>query len=103
MEIKYVNGVDRVPWIEFVEDNPAATFYHRVEWQGIMERCFGDKTYYLMAVDNPSLVRSEEVCNAFLKAKAAGKVGYFGLSTHGNAQKVLEAAIETGWYDLAIA
>jgi aryl-alcohol dehydrogenase-like predicted oxidoreductase len=58
--------------------------------------------YYLMAVDNPSLVRSEEVYNAFLKAKAAGKVRYFGLSTHKNAQKVLEAAIETGWYDLAM-
>jgi len=58
--------------------------------------------YYLMAVDNPSLVRSEEVYNAFLKAKAAGKVGYFGLSTHKNAQSVLEAAIETGWYDLAM-
>ena len=58
--------------------------------------------YYLMAVDNPSLVRSEEVYNAFLKAKAAGKVGYFGLSTHGNAQKVMEAAIATGWYDLAM-
>ncbi|CAB1058129.1 hypothetical protein D1BOALGB6SA_2885 [Olavius sp. associated proteobacterium Delta 1] len=58
--------------------------------------------YYLMAVDNPSLVRSEEVYNAFLKAKAAGKVGYFGLSTHQNAQNVLEAAIETGWYDLAM-
>ena len=35
----------------------------------------------------------------FLKAKAVGKVGYFGLSTHKNAQEVLEAAIETGWYD----
>jgi len=58
--------------------------------------------YYLMAVDNPSLVKSEEMYNAFLKAKAAGKVGYFGLSTHKNAKEVLEAAIETGWYDLAM-
>ena len=40
--------------------------------------------YYLMAVDNPSLVRCEEVYNAFLKAKAAGKVGYFGLSIYQN-------------------
>ena len=40
--------------------------------------------------------------NAFLKAKATGKVRYFGLSTHKNAQEVLEAAIETGWYDLAM-
>ena len=77
-------------------------------WTGLMDASLSDlqtdyvDAYYLMAVDNPSLVRSEEVYNAFLKAKTAGKVGYFGLSTHRNAQKVLEAAIETGWYDLAM-
>ena len=77
-------------------------------WTGLMEASLKDlqtdyvDAYYLMAVDNPSLVCSEEVYNAFLKAKAAGKVGYFGLSTHKNAQKVLEAAMETGWYDLAM-
>jgi len=58
--------------------------------------------YYLMGVDNPSVVRNEEVYAAFSKAKTAGKVGHFGLSTHKNAHKVLEAAIETGWYDLAM-
>jgi len=77
-------------------------------WTRLMDASLKDlqtdyvDAYYLMAVNNPSLVRSEEVYGAFLKAKAAGKVGYFGLSTHGNAQKVLEAAIETGWYDLAM-
>jgi hypothetical protein len=30
------------------------------------------------------------------------KVSYFGLSTHKNAAKILKAAIETGWYDLAM-
>jgi aryl-alcohol dehydrogenase-like predicted oxidoreductase len=58
--------------------------------------------YYLMAVDNPSLISSEEINNAFLTAKKAGKVGYFGLSTHKNAHKVLETAIKTGWYDVAM-
>ncbi len=58
--------------------------------------------YYLMGVEHPSLVKSEELYNAFLKAKTAGKVDYFGLSTHKNAQEVLEAAIDTGWYDLAM-
>ncbi len=58
--------------------------------------------YYLMAVDNPALISSEEIYKAFLDAKAAGKVGHFGLSAHTNTQKVLEAAIETGWYDLAM-
>lgn len=58
--------------------------------------------YYLMAVDNPSFISSEEINNAFLTAKKAGKVGYFGLSTHKNAHKVLETAIKTGWYDVAM-
>ena len=58
--------------------------------------------YYLMAVSDPALIGSEEIYKAFLDAKTAGKVGYFGLSTHKNAKKVLEAAIKTGWYDLAM-
>jgi len=58
--------------------------------------------YYLMGVDRPEVVRCEELYDAFLKAKSAGKAGYFGLSTHKNAQACLEAAIETGWYDLAM-
>ena len=58
--------------------------------------------YYLMMVDNPSFVRNEEIYKAFLDAKSAGKVGHFGLSAHKNTQNILEAAIETGWYDLAM-
>jgi aryl-alcohol dehydrogenase-like predicted oxidoreductase len=58
--------------------------------------------YYLMAVNNPSLVRSDEIVSAYQQAKQAGKVGYFGVSTHNNAQNVLEAAAETGWYDIAM-
>ncbi len=57
--------------------------------------------YYVMASHNPSLVASEELYGAFSKAKAAGKVSHFGVSTHQNAQRVLETAIETGWYSLA--
>ena len=58
--------------------------------------------YYQMAANNPGVVRAEEMQRAFETAKAAGKVSYLGLSTHENAQEVLEAAIETGWYDLAM-
>ncbi len=57
--------------------------------------------YYLMAQKNPNVVGNEAFYNAFMKAKQAGKVSYFGLSTHENAHQVLEAAIATGWYDLA--
>jgi hypothetical protein len=58
--------------------------------------------YYLMAVNNPAVVSSEELYKAFVDAKSAGKVRYFGLSTHQNAAKTLTAAIKTGWYDLAM-
>jgi hypothetical protein len=57
--------------------------------------------YYLMASNNTSIIRSEEIYNAFSNAKAAGKVSYLGLSTHENAEAVLMTAAETGWYDLA--
>ena len=58
--------------------------------------------YYQMAANNPGVVRAEEMRRAFEDAKTAGKVSFLGLSTHENAQQVLEAAIDTGWYDLAM-
>jgi len=77
-------------------------------WSRLLDRSLKDlgtdyvDAYYLMAVNNPSFVRSEEIYNAFLKAKAAGKVGHWGVSTHENAANVLEAMVETGWYDIAM-
>ncbi len=58
--------------------------------------------YYLMMVGNPAAMKSEELYSAFQKAREAGKVGYWGFSTHLRAHECLEAAIETGWYDLAM-
>ena len=58
--------------------------------------------YYLMASYSPSLIESEEVYRVFQDARKAGKVAHLGLSTHRNAEKVLLAAIKTGWYDLAM-
>jgi len=58
--------------------------------------------YYLMASNNPALVGSDEIYRAFQKARDAGKVGHLGLSTHQNAERVLETAMQTGWYDLAM-
>ena len=57
--------------------------------------------YYVMAVNNVSLIRSEEMHEAFQAAKKAGKVDHWGVSTHQNAQAVLGAAADTGWYSLA--
>jgi hypothetical protein len=77
-------------------------------WSELLDRSLKDlqseyvDAYYIMAVDNPELISKEEIYKAFLDAKSAGKVGYFGLSTHKNAEKTLEAAIKTRWYDLAM-
>ncbi len=57
--------------------------------------------YYLMAANNVSLLQSDELATAFAEAKKAGKVSYFGISTHENAQAVLKAAAETGYCSLA--
>ncbi len=58
--------------------------------------------YYQMGANNVKVVGSEEVRRAFESAKAAGKVKHMGLSTHQNAQAVLETAIATGAFDLVM-
>lgn len=57
--------------------------------------------YYIMGENNPGFVRSDEMYEAFLSARQSGKVRFFGVSTHENAENVLEAAVETGRFDLA--
>ena len=57
--------------------------------------------YYMMAANNVSVVTSDEMFAAFNAAKAAGKVSYWGISTHQNAEKVLLAAADSGRFDLA--
>jgi len=76
-------------------------------WAKALEQSLSDlKTdhvdaYYVMAANNVSLIRSEEMHEAFVAAKQAGKVAHRGVSTHQNAQAVLDAATDTGWYSLA--
>jgi aryl-alcohol dehydrogenase-like predicted oxidoreductase len=75
-------------------------------WAEALDRSLADlKTdhvdaYYVMAANNVSLIRSEEMHEAFLAAKKAGKVDHWGASTHQNAQAVLDAMTDTGWYSL---
>src|SRR5690606_15390125 len=58
--------------------------------------------YYLMASNNPALITSDEIHRAFERARDAGKVRFLGLSTHQNAQAVLEAATASERFDLAM-
>ncbi len=76
-------------------------------WSRALEQSLSDlatehvDAYYVMAANNVSLIRSEEMHDAFLAAKKAGKVDHWGVSTHQNAQAVLTAAADTKWYSLA--
>lgn len=77
-------------------------------WAALLDESLGElgvehvDAYYQMGANNPNIVAAEEIYRAFETAKAAGKVSHYGVSTHENAAKVLDAAAETGWYDLAM-
>ncbi|MEM7411557.1 MAG: aldo/keto reductase [Myxococcota bacterium] len=77
-------------------------------WLGYMDESLRElgvdsvDAYYVMGANNPSFIQSDEIQTAFERAKAAGKVRHLGLSTHQNAEQVLEAAIASGAYSLAM-
>ena len=77
-------------------------------WSKLLDESLGQlgleqvDAYYQMGANNPGFIRAEEMKTAFDAAKAAGKVRFFGVSTHENADAVLRAMIDTGWYDLAM-
>ncbi|MFP6665021.1 MAG: aldo/keto reductase, partial [Deltaproteobacteria bacterium] len=58
--------------------------------------------YYFMAQNNAALVESDEMQGAAATAKKAGKFRFLGLSTHQNQENVLEAAMRTGNFGLAM-
>ncbi len=95
--------------VEPDEEVPAARAREAAAgWQRSMDQSLRElgverlDAYYVMAAYNPSLVASDEIQEAFRKARDAGTVRFLGLSTHRNAQRVLEAAIAAGSYDLAM-
>ena len=47
---------DAARWEAFVEHCGEATFFHRIGWRGILERCFGHRTRYLLAERGAELV-----------------------------------------------
>ncbi|MGI9433059.1 MAG: aldo/keto reductase [Myxococcota bacterium] len=77
-------------------------------WQRFMDQSLRElgtdhlDAYYLMASYNPHVVTSDEIWETFQRAKQAGKVKHLGLSTHRNAQAVLEAAAKSERFDLAM-
>ena len=76
-------------------------------WSNFLDRSLTElgvehvDAYYQMAANNVSMIRSDEMFEAFSKAKQAGKVDHWGISTHQNAENVLLAAADSGRYSLA--
>ncbi len=56
--------------------------------------------YMVQGVEHDWIVTMESLYEAFAKARQAGKVRYYGLSTHTSVPKVCELAAKTGWYDV---
>lgn len=77
-------------------------------WSALLDESLGElgvdhvDAYYLMASNNPRVIGADEIHRAFERARDAGKVSWLGLSTHQNAQAVLETAIDSGRFDLAM-
>lgn len=53
--IHSLNGAGRAAWNRFVEQCPSATFFHLAEWQEVIERAFGHKTFYLYALEGEQI------------------------------------------------
>lgn len=56
MEIKQLSDSDISVWNDYLSNHPFSTFYHKAEWKMIMEREFGHRTYYIMAMDRTEVV-----------------------------------------------
>ncbi len=56
MQIIRCDGSHAGPWNAFVASSPRASFYHRYQWRGINERCFGHRSAYLAALEGERIV-----------------------------------------------
>lgn len=54
--VRPFEGSDAARWNEFVFACPDATFFHRIEWQDLMQRIFRHRTHYLLAERGGNIV-----------------------------------------------
>ena len=58
--VKNFEKNNRVEWDSYVHSHPRSTLYHLSGWENVIEKTYGHKTYYLMAVNN-SKVKGEKL------------------------------------------
>ena len=52
IQIKTITPADTATWDSYVNAHPQATLYHLSGWKNVIEKTYGHKTYYLMAIKN---------------------------------------------------
>jgi hypothetical protein len=48
-------STDMHAWDTYVYNHPHATLYHLSGWKNVIEKTYGHKTYYLVAIDSSKL------------------------------------------------
>jgi len=54
--VKSLVAAAREDWNSFVNNHPQATFFHRVEWEGVLVEAFGHRSRYLYAESSGRIV-----------------------------------------------
>ena len=62
LDIRRLTDADVTRWDEFVDGNPAATFFHLSAWRSILEAEFGCADYYLYAERHGEIVGVLPLC-----------------------------------------
>ncbi|UCF86476.1 MAG: GNAT family N-acetyltransferase [Desulfobacteraceae bacterium] len=52
IQVKTIQSIDAHAWDEYVHAHPRATLYHLSGWRNVIQKTYGHKTYYLMALEN---------------------------------------------------
>ena len=53
--VKTIQSTDAPAWDSYVYNHPNATLYHLSSWKTVIEKTYGHKTYYLIAIDSSKL------------------------------------------------
>jgi hypothetical protein len=52
INIRLYEKIDQQAWDNYVMSHPRGTIFHLTNWKRVIEKTFGHKSYYLMAVEN---------------------------------------------------
>ncbi len=51
VKIRTIQSTDQPVWDQYVENHPQGTIFHLTRWKNVIEKTYGHKSYYLIAVE----------------------------------------------------